>query len=148
MVKATIKPDDADLERIRTSLVDHQGGQRAVDLAAALGINQQRVADRLAHGRKTGLFLVCHVGFTVIWFSCAHARIVRERHQAALQVDLERRRARSRAQAEALRAARVDEDDIDLLPVRRVVRRTWDPVPAAPGPVSVFTLGDALLRNC
>lgn len=148
MAKSPIKTTDRDFERMSEMLVDYPHGRRAVDISKALGIGAQRVAERLTHGRKKGLFIVSHVGFSVMWYSSTHANIVREKQLAALALEVERRRARTRSNAEAKRAAKIDEQDIDLLPVRRVIGRGWEGVSVAPGVVSVFALGDRALSNC
>ena len=137
---------DEDTDRIRALLVDSPGGRRVIEIAEALGLGQQRVYAHLSVGRKAGLFILCRTGGTR-WYSCAYAGAVRAKQAAALAAEVERRRAQNKAWYAAKRA-REDAEDVDLLPVTRVVRRAWDRPLEAPGPASVFTLGDAVLRNC
>lgn len=136
----------ADTDRIRALLVDCPNGVRAPDIARNLGIGAQRVKDHLAAGRKTGLFILCCAGGPM-WYSLAHEGVVREKLATALKVEMDRRRARSRTWHEA-RRVKVDVEDVELLPVRRVIGRGWVKPPAAPGPTSVFTLGGCSLSNC
>lgn len=137
---------DEDTDRIRALLVDSPNGVRLADVARALGLGQQRVIAHLSAGRKAGLFILCRTGGTR-WYSCAYAGAVRAKQAAALVAEVERRRAQNKAWY-AAKQAREDAEDVDLLPVRRVVGRGWTPPPAAPGPTSVFTLGGCPLSNC
>lgn len=137
---------EEDTDRIRTLLVDSPDGVRVVDIVRVLGLGKERVYAHLTAGRKVGLFILCRTGGTR-WYSGAYAGAVRAKQAAALVEEVERRRAQNRAWY-AAKQAREDSEDVDLLPVQRVVGRRWAPPPVAPGPTSVFTLGDALLRNC
>lgn len=137
---------EEDEARIRALMVDSPSGRRVLDIALTLGLSESRVYAHLSAGRKVGLFIMCRTGGTM-WYSCAHASVVRAKHAAALAAEIEQKRIYAKAWYEA-KQAREDADDFDPLPVRRVVRRTWDRVLTAPGPASVFTLGDAVLRNC
>lgn len=132
---------EADTDRIRALLVDCPGGVRAADIARTLRMGTDRVKAHLAAGRKSGLFIFgC-----AAWYSCAHTRVVVEKQAAALQFELERRRVRSRAWHAA---RRVKVEAAAVLPVKQVVGRTWTSSLVAPGPSSVFALGDRVLSSC
>lgn len=144
--RANIVDTDRDFLRIRVLLESSPNGVRSPDIAHRLGLASSRVLNRLAFGRKEGLFVLCCTG-SPTWFSFLYADSVVERQVAALATEIERRQARSRAHALALRQQGGD-DDVDLLPVRRRVVSDWVGVQVAPGVNSVFALGDAALSNC
>lgn len=146
--RANIVDTDRDFLRIRVLLESSPNGVRSPDIAHGLGMAPSRVLNRLAFGRKEGLFVLCCTG-SPAWFSFLYADSVVERQVAALATEIERRQARSRAHALALRTRDVEADgDVDLLPVRRRVVSDWVGVRVAPGVNSVFALGDAALSNC
>jgi len=127
---------EADIDRIRTLLVDCPNGVRAPDIARNLAMGTDRVRRHLSAGRKAGLFILCCAGGPM-WYSCAHAGVARAKQAAALRIEMERRRARSRTWHEM---RRVREDVAELLPVQRRIGQDWVQPCEAPGPTSVFTL--------